>query len=123
GVTGVADGFTVQANDQNSIGILDETRFTGCAGGFGGGLMNGTVQNSTVASLSTVQGLNYTGGFIGYMGKSGVVDVDDVAVLDKLLSATAGVIDLFGSQVLDSSVSGIEAGAVVKATGGSEAIA
>ena len=122
-VTGVADGFTVQANDQNSVGILDETRFTGCAGGFGGGLMNGTVQNSAVANLSTVQGLNYTGGFIGYMGKSGVVDVDDVAVLDKLLSATAGVIDLFGSQVLGSSVGGIETGAVVKATGGSEAIA
>ena len=118
-VIGVPDGFTVQANSQNSEGILDETRYTGCAGG----LMNGTVQNSAVTNLSTVQGLNYTGGFVGHMGKSGVVDVDDVTVLDKLLGATAGVIDLFGSQVFDSSVTGIAAGAVVKATGGSDAIA
>lgn len=123
GVSGVADGFTVQANSQNSEGILDESRYAGCAGGFGGGLMNGTVQNSAVTNLSTVQGLNYTGGFVGHMGKSGVVDVDSVTVLGKLLGATAGVIDLFGSQVFDSSVTGITAGAVVKATGGSEPIA
>lgn len=118
-VSGVADGFTVQANSQ----IQDETRYTGCAGGFGGGLMNGTVRNSSVTNLSTVQGLNCTGGFIGYMGKSGVVNVDEVEVLDELLGATAGVIDLFGSQVFDSSVTGIAAGAVVKATDGSTPVA
>lgn len=123
GVSGVADGFTVQANSQNSEAILDETRYTGCAGGFGGGLMNGTVQNSSVTGFSSVQALNYTGGFIGHMGKSGVVDVDDVTVLDKLLGATAGVLDLFGSQVFDSSVTGIAAGAVVKAIGGEQPIA
>lgn len=123
GVTGVDEGYTVQAHSETSEGTLDETRYTGCAGGFAGGLMNGTIQNSSAANLSTVQARNYTGGFVGHMGKSGVVDVDSVEVLSKLLSATAGAIELFGSQIFDSSVTGIAAGAVVKATGGDEPIA
>lgn len=122
-VTGVDEGVTILANSETSEGVLHETRFTGCAGGFCGGLMNGTIQSSTVANLSTVQGLNYTGGFVGHMGKSGVVDVDSVEVLSKLLSATAGAIDLFGSQVFDSTVTGIAPGTVVRATGGSSPIA
>ena len=123
GVTGVAEGYTVQAHSETNEGILDETRTTGCAGGFAGGLMNGTIQNSAAANLSTVRGLNYTGGFVGHMGKSGAVDVDSVEVLSKLLSATAGAIELFGSQVFDSSVTGIAQGAVIQATDGQEPIA
>jgi len=123
GVSGVSDGFVVQAHSENREGLLDEKRYTGCAGGFAGGLMNGTIKNSTATNLSTVQGLNYTGGFIGHMGKSGAVDVDSVEALGKLLGATVGAVDLFGSQVFDSGVTGIPAGAVVRATAGMAPIA
>ena len=123
-VNGVGEGFAVRAYSTNAgEGLYEETRQTGCAGGFGGGLMNGTVQNGIVTNLSSAEALNYTGGFIGHMGKSGAVDVDSVDLLNKFLSANAGVIDLFGSQVFESTVTGIAAGAVVKATGGSEPIA
>ena len=84
-VNGAAEGFVVQAHRENSEGIMDETRYTGCAGGFGGGLLGGTIRNSSVNGLSTVQGLNYTGGFMGHMGKSGVVDIDSLEALGKLL--------------------------------------
>ena len=123
-VHGVAEGFAVRAYSTNAgEGLYEETRQTGCAGGFGGGLMNGTVRNSAVTSLSSVQALNYTGGFIGHMGKSGAVDVDEADLLNKFLSANAGVIDLFGSQVFDSTAAGIPAGATIQATGGKEPIA
>ena len=102
---------------------MDETRYTGCAGGFGGGLLGGTIRNSSVNGLFTVQGLNYTGGFMGHMGKSGVVDIDSLEALGKLLGATVGAIDLFGSQLYDNTMSGISAGAVVKAKGGQQPIA
>ncbi|WP_283128695.1 LPXTG cell wall anchor domain-containing protein [Allofournierella massiliensis] len=123
-VHGVAEGFAIQAYSTNAgEGIYEETRQTGCAGGFGGGLMNGTVQNGAVTSLSSVQALNYTGGFIGHMGKSGVVDVDSVELLNKFLALGAGVSDLFGSQVFDSIVAGIPEGATIQAMGGKEPIA
>ena len=122
-VNGAAEGFVVQAHRENSEGIMDETRYTGCAGGFGGGLLGGTIRNSSVNGLSTVQGLNYTGGFMGHMGKSGVVDIDSLEALGKLLGATVGAIDLFGSQLYDNTMSGISAGAVVKAKGGQQPIA
>lgn len=93
------------------------------AGGFGGGLLGGTIRNSSVNGLSTVQGLNYTGGFMGHMGKSGVVDIDSLEALGKLLGATVGAIDLFGSQLYDNTMSGISAGAVVKAKDGQQPIA
>ena len=122
-VNGAAEGFVVQAHRENSEGIMDETRYTGCAGGFGGGLLGGTIRNSSVNGLSTVQGHNYTGGFMGHMGKSGVVDIDSLEALGKLLGATVGAIDLFGSQLYDNTMSGISAGAVVKAKGGQQPIA
>lgn len=93
------------------------------AGGFAGGLLGGTIRNSSVNGLSTVQGLNYTGGFMGHMGKSGVVDIDSLEALGKLLGATVGAIDLFGSQLYDNTMSGISAGAVVKAKDGQQPIA
>ena len=49
---------------------------TGNAGGFGGSLLNGSVKNASVTNLNQVNALNYTGGFIGHLGKSGVVDLD-----------------------------------------------
>lgn len=122
-VTGIKDGLTVQAHTASTEATQNETRYTGCAGGFGGGMMDGTVKNSCVANLATVEGMNYTGGFMGHLGKSGVADIDDVSVLDKLLTGTVGALDLFGAHVEDCSVSGFNLGTVIKASGGAQPIA
>lgn len=123
-VTGVQSGLTVQAHSGNQEAAQSETRYTGCAGGFGGGMMDGSVKNSAVSNLANVEGLNYTGGFVGHLGKSGVADIDDVSVLeDKLLSGPVGALDLFGSHVENCSVSGFGLGTVIKAQGGQQPIA
>ena len=123
-VTGVSDGLTVRAYTAEQQGALNETRYSGCAGGFGGGMMDGSVKNSAVSNLANVEGLNYTGGFVGHLGKSGVADIDDVSVLeDKLLSGQVGALDLFGSHVENCSVSGFGLGTVIKAQGGQQPIA
>lgn len=123
-VTGVSDGLTVRAYTAKQQGTLSETRYTGCAGGFGGGMMDGSVKNSAVSNLANVEGLNYTGGFVGHLGKSGVADIDDVSVLDKLLlDGTVGALDLFGSHVDNCSVTGFGLGTVIKAQGGQQPIA
>ena len=122
-VTGVSDGLTVRAYTAEKQGTLSETRYSGCAGGFGGGMMDGSVKNSAVSNLANVEGLNYTGGFVGHLGKSGVADIDDVNVLDKLLGGTVGVLDLFGSHVDNCTVTGFGLGTVVEAKGGEQPIA
>lgn len=122
-VTGVQSGLTVQAHSGSQEATQSETRYTGCAGGFGGGMMDGSVKNSAVSNLANVEGLNYTGGFVGHLGKSGVADIDDVSVLDKLLSGQLGALDLFGSHVENCSVSGFGLGTVIKAQGGQQPIA
>lgn len=129
-VTGVSDGLTVRAYTAERQGALNETRYSGCAGGFGGGMMDGSVKNSAVSNLANVEGLNYTGGFVGHLGKSGVADIDDVNVLDKLLGGTVGVLggtvgvlDLFGSHVENCTVTGFGLGTVVEAKDGEQPIA
>lgn len=123
-VTGVSDGLTVRAYTAKQQGTLSETRYSGCAGGFGGGMMDGSVKNSAVSNLANVEGLNYTGGFVGHLGKSGVADIDDVSVLDKLLlDGTVGALNLFGSHVDNCSVTGFGLGTVIKAQGGQQPIA
>ena len=110
--SGVADGFQVRAHDAGSQGILDSKRFTGAAGGFGGALINATAEHSEVSGLSSVSAPNYSGGFVGHLGKSGTVDADN-AQLKGLLGATAGVLDIWGSHVEDSTVAGVAAGYTV----------
>ena len=122
-VTGVQSGLTVQAHSGSQEATQSETRYTGCAGGFGGGMMDGSVKYSAVSNLANVEGLNYTGGFVGHLGKSGVADIDDVSVLDELLSGQLGALDLFGSHVEKCSVSGFGLGTVIKAQGGQQPIA
>nr|WP_241519606.1 Cna B-type domain-containing protein [Bifidobacterium callitrichidarum] len=114
-VNGVADGFQVRAHDSSTQGILDSKRYTGAAGGFAGGLINGTVDYGTVNGLNSVSGVNYAGGFVGHLGKAGTVDVDNAQV-SQLLGATAGVLDIWGSHVDDSSVAGIADGFTVAAS-------
>lgn len=118
-VNGVSDGIQIVAHDSTTKGMLDSKRYTGAAGGFGGGLINGSVKQSTVTNLNSVTGVNYVGGFIGHLGKSGTVAADNAQLGTsalKLLGATAGVLDIWGSHVGDSHVTGIPDGYTVTAT-------
>lgn len=121
-VSGVPEGITVTAHSEGSEGLHSEKRAKGNAGGFGGGLLNGSVHKSHVHDLNAVTAPNYAGGFIGYMGKSGVVDADGANLLE-LLDLNAGVLDVFGSNVTKSSVTGIDNGYLVNAIGGQEPVA
>lgn len=118
-VNGVNDGIQVVAHDSTTKGMLDSKRYTGAAGGFGGGLINGSVKQSNVTNLNSVTGVNYVGGFIGHLGKSGTVAADNAQLGTdalNLLGATAGVLDIWGSHVGDSHVTGIPDGYTVTAT-------
>lgn len=118
-------GLEVVANIGKNL--LDKNEdaglYTGNAGGFIGALLCGTVEDSNVTALRSVQGLNYNGGFIGHMGKSGLVDVDGVDVLDKLLRLGVGVADVIGSNANRCTVTGIDNGFTVKSSGGESEIA
>ena len=127
-VSGSKDaGLSVSANVANKYGQNNEVTYSGTAGGFGGSLLNGSVKNSTVTNLSNVRGLNSVGGFVGYSGKSGVVGADKIDVLGdntgQLLGGALGVLDVFGSHIDDSTVTGINGGYTVQSTGGVEQIA
>ena len=127
-VSGSKDaGLSVSANVANKYGQNNEVTYSGTAGGFGGSLLNGSVKNSTVTNLSNVRGLNSVGGFVGYSGKSGVVGADKIDVLGnntgQLLGGALGVMDVFGSHIDDSTVTGINGGYTVQSTGGEQPIA
>lgn len=129
-VNGVDEGYRVEAHTNpqpgdsaGEEGSMGEKRYAGCAGGFAGAMLNGTILDSTAANAATVRATNYTGGFIGHMGKSGVVDVDNVSLLDKLVNANAGVLDLFGTQVQRCTLTGYTNGLEVIAIGGQQPIA
>ena len=76
-------------------------------------MLNCSVKDSEATKLRKVNGMNYTGGFIGHLGKSGTVDLDNLGALGNLLSAGAGVLDIFGSHVDNCSVSGVAEGFTV----------
>lgn len=124
-VTGSPDaGLGVSANTETKSGQNNEVTYSGTAGGFGGSLLNGSVKNSTVTGLNYVTGLNSVGGFVGYSGKSGVVKMEKLDVLGnntgQLLGGALGVLDIFGSHIDDSSVTGIPGGYTVQSKDGKE---
>lgn len=127
-VSGSKDaGLSVSANTVIKSGQNNEVTYSGTAGGFGGSLLNGSVKNSKVTSLSNVRGLNSVGGFVGYSGKSGVVKADKIDVLGgnkgQLLGGALGVLDIFGSHIDECTVTGTDDGYTVQSTGGDEQIA
>ena len=127
-VTGSLDaGLGVSANTATDAGQNNQVTYSGTAGGFGGSLLNGSVKNSSVMGLNYVTGLNSVGGFVGYSGKSGVVKMEKLDVLGdnagQLLGGALGVLDIFGSHIDDSSVTGIPGGYTVQSKGGDEQIA
>ncbi|MBS4908245.1 MAG: Cna B-type domain-containing protein [Ruminococcus sp.] len=127
-VTGSPDaGLGVSANTAAKSGQNNEVTYSGTAGGFGGSLLNGSVKNSSVTGLNYVTGLNSVGGFVGYSGKSGVVKLEKLDVLGdnagQLLGGALGVLDIFGSHIDASSVTGVPGGYTVQSKGGKEQIA
>jgi len=116
-VEGVGEGFTVKATQSAEYGTQSEIRYNGSAGGFGGALMNGSVKSGQVTNLSTVEGPNYVGGFLGHMDKGGVADVGGVDVIGKVLDLGANALNVFGAHAENCTVSGIPGGFVVKSTG------
>ena len=120
-------GLSVSANTAIKSGQNNQVTYSGTAGGFGGSLLNGSVKNSKVTSLSNVRGLNSVGGFVGYSGKSGVVKADKIDVLGnnkgQLLGGALGVMDIFGSHIDDCAVTGTDDGYTVQSTNGNEQIA
>lgn len=113
-VSGAAEaGLEVRARDSKKSEYVNDPVYSGSAGGFGGALLNGSVKDSKVTNLRKVNGMNYTGGFIGHLGKSGTVDLDNLGGLGDLLSAGAGVMDVFGSHVDRCSVEGVTEGFTV----------
>lgn len=116
-------GLNISANTSVSSGTGVSLVYSGNAGGFGGSLLDGSVKKSKVSNLSKVTGPNYTGGFIGHSGKSGVVDIDKVNIGSEgsplnLLGGTLGVLDTFGSNIHQCSVIGKDGGYTVKSSGG-----
>lgn len=127
-VTGSPDaGLGVSANTATDAGQNNQVTYSGTAGGFGGSLLNGSVKNSSVTGLNYVTGLNSVGGFVGYSGKSGVVKMEKLDVLGdnagQLLGGALGVLDIFGSHIDDSRVTGVPGGYTVQSKGGKEQIA
>ena len=116
-ISGRADGYSVTAEKTGVQGTLDSTVYSGCAGGFAGAILNGEAHDSHAENLSGVSGPNYTGGFVGHLGKSGVVDADSASLAGGILDLTAGVLDTVGCLIEDSSVTGITAGYTVESTG------
>ncbi|MBQ9057856.1 MAG: Cna B-type domain-containing protein [Atopobiaceae bacterium] len=127
-VTGVADGIRIYATEQAASGTMTAYMVSGGAGGFGGGLLNGTVENSSVSDLNYMLAPNYAAGFIGYMGKDGGVTVEQAQITDdslvgKLLSALgldldtdAMLLDIVGSTVKNCQAYGYGDGFVVETT-------
>lgn len=127
-VSGSKDhGLSVVSNAATKTGQNDALIYSGNAGGFGGALFSGSIKNSNVSNLLKVKGLNSVGGFIGYSGKSGVVDLNKIDVLGDnfgaLLGGSLGVLDVFGSNINDSQVCGYDGGYTVQSENGDEMIA
>lgn len=129
-VEGSGNGLSVYATEAatGAGSTTDKTESnqvyqSGNAGGFVGSLLNASALDCQVENLKIVRGRNYVGGFAGLSGKSGTVDVDHLEVFGKILSAAAGVLDIFGSHVDNSTIKGMSGGYTISATGGEDPIA
>lgn len=120
-VSGSADsGLEVRAMEGRKLYDKQELQFDGNAGGFAGTLLSGDTWKCNVTGLRKVEGVNYTGGFAGHMGKTGLVDADGADVLDKLLGLGLGVADVIGCESHDCSVTGVEDGFTVRSRNSSD---
>lgn len=95
----------------------------GDAGGYIGSGKAVTVENSNISNVKQVSGAYHAGGYIGLMKSGTVAEAGDAtgALLNSVLGAVlnvqqlASVLQMASSQIINSKVSGIEAGMTVKA--------
>lgn len=113
-VEGVADGLQVVAH-----GTTNGENLRGYAGGFAGMLKDSGIHDASLTGLNSVTGVMAAGGFIGHAGKGSVADLGASVAEDdedhSLLALTAGVADIWGSNVTGSTVTGVTAGYTVHA--------
>ena len=131
-VSGVQEGYRVSSTNgyawKSAEWNEDEDK-AACSGEFGGLLQAGVVRFCSAEDLSLVSGKNYAGGFVARMGKSSILKAGDVATTDELgilgglLGLSAGVGDVFGSHIQDSTLTGTAGGCSVLAQGGWHEIA
>lgn len=131
-VSGIQDGYQVRSTNGyawKSAEWNEDKDKAACSGGFGGLLQAGVVRFCSAKALSLVNSENYAGGFVARMGKSSILKAGDVATTDKLgilgdlLGLSAGVGDVFGSHIEDSTLAGTATGCSVLAQGGWHEIA
>lgn len=127
-VNGVNDGICVYSRKYDTRGLMHTFQASGGAGGFGGGLMNGTVEHSVVRNVNLVEAPTHSGGFIGYMGKNGGVTVEEAQVqnnnvigtllsgLGLNLGTDVQLLNIVGSTVTDCKTYGYSNGLVVRNT-------
>lgn len=126
-VEGSSDaGLYVAAKTESEEGTGISTRYSGNGGGFAGRMHESTVKNCDVTNLAMTEALNYSGGFAGYMGRGGAVELKKIKILDNenfsLLGGSLSLLDVFGSNAEDCSVTGINDGYSVLSASGSEGI-
>ncbi len=114
-VTGVEDGIMIYAHDAAGSGNMSTYQESGAAGGFGGGLMNGTVEHSSVSGLNFVHAPNYAGGFGGIFGTSSGIGTDDVNVAGDT-QANLELLNVVGSTLTHCAVDGFGNGFIVRTT-------
>ena len=118
-VNGVEDGYWVTAKDYHVIdALMSNYDVTGAAGGFGGRMNNGTIEYSFANALNHVEAPNYAAGFVGFMGRSEMVDASGIEVTDNsplgiALSALGlgaglnlGALNVIGATVTQCGVTG-----------------
>ena len=124
-VTGVKDGIQIFAHDQSASGYQSTYQLSGAAGGFGGAMMNGTVEHSSITGLNAAQAPNYAAGFVGLSGTSGGIGSDGIEVAgsdqsgitnQSLLGVDAQVLNVIGSTFTKCAVTGFDNGFVVRTT-------
>ncbi len=131
-VSGIPGGYQVNSTNSyawKSAEWNEDKDKAACSGGFGGLLQAGVVRFCSAKDLSLASSKNYAGGFVARMGKSSILKAGDIATTDKLgilgdlLRLSAGLGDVFGSHIQDSSLAGTTEGCSVLAQGGWHEIA
>ena len=129
-VTGVAEGFTVEAYPREGN---DLTNAEGYAGGYVGEMQSGSIDNfqnassgakgTAVSNLQEVRGYRYAGGFGGKVVAGAVAELaENASVVTNLVQASEALtlINAFRPEITDANVNSVAGGLMVIVTGTDE---